>query len=512
MFVLRPYWFAFALVAFESPIPAQYPGQYPPGNGGVGIPFPRRHKKEEQAQLQSTDGMLRRVQKDQIVVEADDHRILNFKRTGNTKFLKLGNAIKPADLIPGDYIEIEASEDDEGFLTAVNVMWQQDGSAKDRAHAAEPVEVSIAKGSKDHDKDSEKDAKDSDKDNAKDSARADAKNNPAPDQGQSAAKPASPAAAQSQPADDDQSPADLNAPAKDQARPVQIDSDDQGPPVLKRGGKVAHKEADPAPPAAPSANPPGTELSARNEPPAADSEPPVRGPQRPEEVVIEKAREAAGSFLETLPNYVCQEIMTRYQTAPGSKNFQPIDIVSMALVYENGKESYRNLTIGGKATKKNIEDLSGSWSTGEFGSVLADIFSPATSADFEYRRESRSGGRQSLVYDFSVEREHSHWRIMVASQLITPAYSGSVWVDKETKRVLRIEMQATHIPDAFPSDRIEMATDYEFVRFGDRQFLVPVHAENLGCQRDTNTCSRNAIDFRNYHKYAGEANISFENK
>ncbi len=85
-----------------------------------------------------------------------------------------------------------------------------------------------------------------------------------------------------------------------------------------------------------------------------------------------------------------------------------------------------------------------------------------------------------------------------------------MWIDKETNRVLRIEMQATHIPDAFPTDKIEMATDYEFVRFGDRQYLVPVHAENMGCQRDTNSCSRNAIDFRNYHRYAGESSITFE--
>jgi len=491
MSVLRPYWLGLVLVLMEVPLPA--PGQYTPGSGGLGIPIPRRHKKEEQVQLQSTSGMLRRILKDQVVVEADDHRILNFKRTSATHFLKMGNPIKPADLPPGDYIEVEATEDDEGFLTAVNVMWQQDGSANDRAHAAEPVETSLAKGS--HQKESDNESA-------------------APEPEQPSAKPASQAAAPVPPAAGEQNPADLNAPAKDEVRSVQIDPDDQGPPVLKRGGKAARKEAEPAPPSAtPSAgvsSEPAPELSARNEPPAADREPPVRGPQRPEEVVIEKAREAAGSFLETLPNYYCQEIMTRYQSDSSSKNWQPHDIVSMALVYEKGKESYRNLAINGKPTKKNIEDLEGSWSTGEFGSVLADIFSPATAADFEYRKESRSAGRASLVYDFSVEREHSHWRIMVASQLISPAYTGSVWVDKQTNRVLRIEMQATHMPDTFPVDKVEMATDYEFVRFADRQFLVPVHAESLGCQRDTNSCNREAIDFRNYHRYAGESSITFE--
>ena len=115
-----------------------------------------------------------------------------------------------------------------------------------------------------------------------------------------------------------------------------------------------------------------------------------------------------------------------------------------------------------------------------------------------------------MVYDFSVEREHSHWQIMVASQLIKPPYRGSVWIDKETNRVLRIEMQATKIPDAFPTDKVEMAVDYEFLGFADHKYLVPVHAETLGCQRDSDMCSRNAIDFRNYHKYSGEATITFD--
>ncbi len=514
MAVLRPFWLGLLLVVIEAPPPApaqyppgQYPGGIPPGNGGLGIPVPRRHKKnEEQAQLESTTGMLRRLRKDEIVLEADDHRILNYKRTDATHFLKLGNAIKPADLAPGDFVEIESNQDDEGFMTAVNVMWQQDGTAKDRAHAIEPVQTSLAKDAKNR---------------VKDSGSEDKKETPAAEPAKPSAPPAPPATPATPPAPsaptaaaassaDDPNPADLNAPAKDQVKSVQIDTDDQGPPVLKRGGSAAHKQTEAPPPQAAETAAPAPELSARNETPAPESEPPVRGPQRHEEVVIEKAREAAGMFLETLPNYYCQELMTRYQTASNSKNWQPLDVISMALVYENGQESYRNLQINGKASKKSMADLPGSWSTGEFGSVLKDVFSPYTAADFEYRKESRSAGRPSLVFDFTVEREHSHWQVMVASQSITPAYQGSVWIDKETNRVLRIEMQATHIPDAFPSDKVEMATDYEFVRFADRQYLVPVHAESMGCQRDTSTCSRNSIDFRNYHRYAGESSITFD--
>ena len=152
--VVRRYWLGLLLAVLQTPLASQVypggypPGQYPGGQAGGGIPLPHRHKKDQQqAQLDSTSGMLRRIEKDQVIVEADDHRILNFKRTDSTKFLKMGNPIKPAYLKPGDLIEVESTSDDEGFMTAVNVMWQQDGTDKDRAHAAEPVDVSLAKSS-----------------------------------------------------------------------------------------------------------------------------------------------------------------------------------------------------------------------------------------------------------------------------------------------------------------------------------------------------------------------------
>ena len=73
-----------------------------------------------------------------------------------------------------------------------------------------------------------------------------------------------------------------------------------------------------------------------------------------------------------------------------------------------------------------------------------------------------------------------------------------------------IEMSARSFPSDFPSDDVESATDYEYVRLGDaKQYLLPVHSESLSCQRGTNDCSRNVIDFRNYRKYTGESTITF---
>jgi len=85
-----------------------------------------------------------------------------------------------------------------------------------------------------------------------------------------------------------------------------------------------------------------------------------------------------------------------------------------------------------------------------------------------------------------------------------------VWVDPRSGRVLRIEMQARRIPQEFPFDTIESTVDYQYIRLGGPgEFLLPVHAEILSCQRGSSMCARNVIDFRNYHHYTGESKITY---
>jgi len=145
-----------------------------------------------------------------------------------------------------------------------------------------------------------------------------------------------------------------------------------------------------------------------------------------------------------------------------------------------------------------------------FGTMLIDLLSPATAAQFHYRREERQSGVMTKVYDYSVKRENSHWQIIMSGQKYLPAYKGSIWIDPATARVLRIEMQGVGFPEEFPTDDVESAMDYQFTRLGDaKQYLLPVHAETISCQRGSDFCSHNVIDFRNYHKYSGESTITF---
>ena len=73
-------------------------------------------------------------------------------------------------------------------------------------------------------------------------------------------------------------------------------------------------------------------------------------------------------------------------------------------------------------------------------------------------------------------------------------------------------MRSTSIPEDFPFDKVELNLDYDSVRIENASFLMPVHSENLMCTRDSNVCSKNVIDFRNYRKFTAQSDIQYDKK
>ncbi len=294
----------------------------------------------------------------------------------------------------------------------------------------------------------------------------------------SAVGQAQPSSPQSQPA---QSAA--SAPPPTQSEPQSAPPCSDARPILKRG---TQPPLPPCPDPPPAASPPADSVPTRSLSPA--------------ESLIERAREAAFEFSEKLPDFICNEFMARF-AQQGRAQEMPLDVVSAEIIYDHAQESYRNVKINDRPTDKGLQEIGGSWSTGEFASTLVQLFHPATAAQFRSGGASPISGFSAQVYDFQVRSENSHWRLQSGSQTLVAAYGGSVWVDPKTARVVRIEMQARNIPSDFPMDTVESAVDYSYVMIGGTSFLLPVHAESLGCERGTRYCSRNIIDFRNYHEY-----------
>ena len=280
-------------------------------------------------------------------------------------------------------------------------------------------------------------------------------------------------------------------------------SDDSGPPTLRRNTpSVQPAPAQPVPTQRPSLS-------------AEDVDGVTRTPMAPppptgDDPVIDQTREVAASFTQTLPNYIVKQFTTRYVSEAatrGRTSWQPLDLVTSDLVYLDGKENYLNIMVNGRATKDASQN--GSWSEGEFASSLLALLSFHSATEFRNKRPVTIVNRQAYKYDYTIDQPHSAWRIQTEGQTYQPGYDGSIWIDKETFRVLRIEMAARNMPRSFPIDTTESSLDYDFVLIGDQKYLLPVHSESLSCWRGTSQCSRNVIDFRNYKKYTADSSITF---
>ena len=494
--------------------PGSYPpGNYPPGTGPNGRnpngdnrpTMKRRDGNPSAGSTTTTYGMLRTSVGGQFVLEAEDHRIITYRMAGALKVIRDGKEIDIASLSPGDHLIVDSTEDDRGYLTATDVRFDKPATSADRAAAAQTWDLPKL------------DGRAAAGYSAASPPRAPGDDRPVlrrrSDDSDSPSTP--PPAAQPQ-----QPPAQAAQPPEEQVdnRPVTTvkppdpprDSDDSGPPTLRHGAPTSARVAPLSAPEPKPTPPPVT----GNAPGAETNRSPMAVLREPsDDPVIEKAREVAEQFAGQLPNFFAQQITTRYESDHPRQGWTALDIVTADVAYEDGKESYKDIKIGNRPVNKSMEDIEGTRSSGEFASILEDLMSPVTSAIFKKTGTDTVHGRSTFVYSFEVPRERSHWRVEAPSQLYYPAFRGSVWIDKQTSRVLRIEQQAHNIPILFPFDTVETATDYDFVRLSTPEaFLLPVDAEVLSCIRGSSNCARNRIEFRNYRKFGAESSVTFGGK
>jgi hypothetical protein len=226
--------------------------------------------------------------------------------------------------------------------------------------------------------------------------------------------------------------------------------------------------------------------------------------------LIEQARYYALDFANELPNFVVNQVVTRYLERSNSRNWQLQDKLEIELTYQSDKgEQFKMLAIDGKPTSSTYESLGGSTSTGEFGSVLAALFLPRSNAEFKEVKHDNLHGRDTVVYEFKVKRTDSTSRITDKNlnKSVIAGYTGTVWIDVETKRVLRIEESCDEIPEGFPITLSENAVDYDWVTISGERYLLPVHAELLLGRDSDRIYTKNTIEFRNYHKFEGDVKL-----
>ncbi|HKE21102.1 MAG TPA: hypothetical protein VKB88_01865 [Bryobacteraceae bacterium] len=280
--------------------------------------------------------------------------------------------------------------------------------------------------------------------------------------------------------------------------------EDLGKPKTVTTKTNAPADSDPAP----DTEPPNSESAT---PPPANEAPPARtGAPLTDEQLIAEARAASSRFTSGLPNFLADQSTRRYFNSSVPASWQLIDDVGAEVAYVDGKEDYRKITVDGQPTPLPPQ-MTGSWSTGEFGTTLEALMAPQTQASFHRRAEDRIGSRAAVVFDFQVTQANSHWTIVAPDQRsFQPPFEGSIWVDRETARVLRIEERTTFMPADFPFTKAESTLEFAWARIDQKSYLMPSTAENLACMRGSGTCSKNTIAFKNYRRFTADSKVIFK--
>ncbi len=245
--------------------------------------------------------------------------------------------------------------------------------------------------------------------------------------------------------------------------------------------------------------------------PATKAKPPEIPPPSPEQQrkILEETREYAMNYTRRLPDFICTQVTRRYVDPAGLEFWQTDDVLTARLSYFEQKEDYKLMLVNGRYTEMPYQAVGGAISQGEFGSMMREIFEPATEAAFRWERWATLRGRRMHVFAYAVEQSRSKWSIDYQQrERITPGYNGLIYVDSDTGKVSRITLEADGVPPAFPIQQVSSTLDYDFAEIGEQPHMLPLRA--VMRMRQGRALFKNEVEFRLYRKFSAEATISFE--
>ena len=233
------------------------------------------------------------------------------------------------------------------------------------------------------------------------------------------------------------------------------------------------------------------------------------GPPQDDSFIAE-TRKVVRDYLEELPDFICQEVIERYYDDEARGAWDKADTLTYELTYNRKQESYKPINVVGKSVTRPIDEVGGAFSTGDFASWLSILFDKKTGTTFKAAGKDRLGKRDTLLYDFKVPQETSQLHVKAEKlPTITVGYSGTIWIDAETKQVLRIDQAVDNLPKGFPVTNSESSVDYDIVRLRglDVDFLLPIRAEFIIGDRSRKSFMRNLIYFKFYRKFESDVKL-----
>ncbi len=230
--------------------------------------------------------------------------------------------------------------------------------------------------------------------------------------------------------------------------------------------------------------------------------------QQEQDEVLKKVTEYAMAYDQRLPDFICAQVTRRYYDPSGLEFWRQADTVKARLTYFQNKEEKKVISVDNKFVDLDYDRLGGATSTGEFGSLLKQVFDPSSHADFSWARWATLRGKRMYVFAYRVPRAYAKWQLLYEKiQTDTPGYQGLVFVEKSTLQVMRVSLEAVDIRAAFPIQQASTQLDYDYEEISGQAFLLPLRAEMR--MRSGRDLIKNEVEFRSYRKFGADTSITF---
>jgi hypothetical protein len=230
--------------------------------------------------------------------------------------------------------------------------------------------------------------------------------------------------------------------------------------------------------------------------------------------VLKAAASNAASYTASLPDFICDEIVHRYEDIGGRGSWKPRDVLKVKLTYFGGREEYKLVEINNRPTARgyDYESVGGAVSEGEFGSDLVTLFLARSHTQTRWDHWTHLRKHEAHVFAYRILTANSSYRLEFGFKGSRPAITnagehGYFYVDRETHQILRLNRTADLASD-FPVRTATTLLDYDYMNVGGRRYLLPLRAE-IRMSTDY-ILTRNVIEFTGYRKFEGESKITFD--
>jgi hypothetical protein len=258
-----------------------------------------------------------------------------------------------------------------------------------------------------------------------------------------------------------------------------------------------------------------TESASLEPPPPPAPKLVVEGPPPPDSIeqkrILAEITDHARNYIAGLPNFICLQVTRRYGDVSGLENYRLIDTIAERLGYFEQKEDYKVVSINGVPAMPGArhEQKNGASSSGEFGSILREIFAPETETQFAWERWATLRGKRMYVFNFHVSQLRSQYSIYseAVKRTVIAGYHGLVYADRDTKMVMRIKLEVEGLPPDFPIQSVDLDMNYDFTKISGQDYLLPLKSEIRS--REGRFLSKNEVEFRMYNRFGADTTIQF---